>query len=341
MAKIEMKYIHPVKAKGKTYYYYRRDGKSYGRLPGMPGSLKFAARYDEINASFGDFSGEIIAGTVRALVASYLETPEYLQLSEASRRNYRYYCDLICSVIGTGPAAGVKRPQVIEIRNELQITPGKANALIRIMSVVFEHGIDVGLVTTNPAKGVSRLKLRPHNPWPVDVLEEFIRNAPPEIMWAIMVGLYTGQRLGDCLKMQWSDYDGASIRVVQEKGFSQYGAAREIWIPCHKDLRAVLDTIPKRSTRILTTEYGHPWTAGNFRDALDREKARQGITAKLVFHGLRKNAAQALAEAGCSTEQIKAVTGHQTDEMAAFYAKGASQKKLAQDAVLKWEGNEK
>ena len=61
------------------------------------------------------------------------------------------------------------------------------------------------------------------------------------------------------------------------------------------------------------------------------------MPAGVVFHGLRKTAAVILAEAGCTTEQIKAVTGHRTDSMAAYYARQANQKILAKAAMEKVE----
>ena len=54
------------------------------------------------------------------------------------------------------------------------------------------------------------------------------------------------------------------------------------------------------------------------------------------FHGLRKNATQALFEVGCSEKQVSAITGHTTPEMLAHYAKKANQKKLAKQAMRQW-----
>lgn len=54
-------------------------------------------------------------------------------------------------------------------------------------------------------------------------------------------------------------------------------------------------------------------------------------------HGLRKNAAKALAEAGCTIHQIMAITGHKSLQLAMHYSKGAAQKRLAQEAIDKLE----
>jgi len=57
-------------------------------------------------------------------------------------------------------------------------------------------------------------------------------------------------------------------------------------------------------------------------------------------HRLRKNAAQALAEAGCPVPEIMAITGHRSPAMAMHYAKRAEKKKLARNAIDRWEAAE-
>jgi len=58
-------------------------------------------------------------------------------------------------------------------------------------------------------------------------------------------------------------------------------------------------------------------------------------------HGLRKNAAQALAEAGCSISEIMAITGHRSPGMALHYTKRAEKKRLARTAIDRWEAADK
>jgi integrase len=59
--------------------------------------------------------------------------------------------------------------------------------------------------------------------------------------------------------------------------------------------------------------------------------------AQYSAHGLRKNAAIALAEAGCTVHQIMAITGHKTLRQAMHYTQRAAQEKLAQQAIDQWE----
>jgi integrase len=56
-----------------------------------------------------------------------------------------------------------------------------------------------------------------------------------------------------------------------------------------------------------------------------------------VLHGLRKTAARKLADAGCSEEEIKAITGHASSRMVAQYTKNADKRKRASAAIHKLE----
>ena len=52
-----------------------------------------------------------------------------------------------------------------------------------------------------------------------------------------------------------------------------------------------------------------------------------------MLHGLRKTAARKLADAGCTEEEIKAITGHVTTQMVSKYTKTAEKKKRASAAI--------
>ena len=61
-----------------------------------------------------------------------------------------------------------------------------------------------------------------------------------------------------------------------------------------------------------------------------------------MFHGLRKSATKALADAGCSPHEIMAITGHKTLAMVREVLRSkAEQKKLAKAAILKLENARK
>ena len=177
----------------------------------------------------------------------------------------------------------------------------------------------------NPAKGVKALKAGPgHRTWTEADIERFVAYAEPDMEFALTLGLYTGQRVGDVLKMSWADFDGSAIRVVQSK------TGEQLWIPAAKELRAALDARPRDGVRILNmapSKFHAHWRRAILAAGLD------GLT----FLGLRYTAAARLAEAGCDVQQIASITGHRSLAMLQKYTRGADQKRLASAAILKLE----
>ena len=58
-----------------------------------------------------------------------------------------------------------------------------------------------------------------------------------------------------------------------------------------------------------------------------------GLPGRCKPHGLRKAAARRLAEAGCSANEIAAITGHKTLAEVERYTRAADQVRLAQQAI--------
>ena len=64
-----------------------------------------------------------------------------------------------------------------------------------------------------------------------------------------------------------------------------------------------------------------------------------GLPERCVTHGLRKAAARRLAEAGCSPNEIAAITGHATLAEVARYTRAAEQRRLAEAAMERLAGS--
>jgi integrase len=107
-------------------------------------------------------------------------------------------------------------------------------------------------------------------------------------------------------------------------------------IPCHKALRVELKSMPRVADTILVGEWGKPLTASALGFGVRKQLRDMGVRG-YVIHGLRKNAAVALADAGCDAFEIAAITGHRTVQMVQHYAKRHDQRRRARSAMDKWE----
>ena len=86
---------------------------------------------------------------------------------------------------------------------------------------------------SNPAGEIRKLHRHqePYEPWPQELIGRFEIEAQPQptARLALLLLLYTGQRVSDVAAMQWCHYDGDSIEVSQIK------TKAKLTIPCHRD----------------------------------------------------------------------------------------------------------
>ncbi len=332
MSDIPLPYLNPVKAKGHTYWYYRRDGMRQ-RVEGKAGTPEFLENYRRIHAAFeAEPRSGAAPGTFASLITDYLSSPEYNELGDRAKKEYRGYLDQMRERFGHLSYRSMSRRVVIAYRDSMAATPSKSNHAVKVLALLFSYAIDRELVKTNPAAGVKKLKTGDGwQPWPEAALERFHQQGRGAARLAFMLALYTGQRKGDVIAMRWSDIDSDGYISVEQ---SKTGAKLEI--PIHPKLEAELARTDKRGLAIVGQSDGRPYKKSGFEAVWQREKARLGLGG-VQFHGLRKNAVAALYEAQCTPQQVQAITGHASLEMVAHYGKGASQKRLATQAMNRWK----
>ena len=117
-------------------------------------------------------------------------------------------------------------------------------------------------------------------------------------------------------------------------------------IPVHSELRRTLDdyratlpVTPHPATTMTAKENGAPMTYGSMEWAVRETKKRAGLGG-LQVHDLRRTCVIKLAEAGCSTAEIGAITGHSDQSvhrmMRTYLPKTFA---MARNAITKLEKN--
>ena len=172
-----------------------------------------------------------------------------------------------------------------------------------------------GLVPLNPCERPGRLyrAARSDSVWTAADELAFYAKAPSHLHLALRLALWTGQRQGDLLNLQWSAYDGSHIRLRQRK------TKVPVIIPVGAPLKAALEETKRMldaregkrpiPLTILATERGTAWTESGFRASWRKGCHKAGITG-LTFHDLRGTAVTRLAIAGCTVPEIATITGH-------------------------------
>ena len=153
---------------------------------------------------------------------------------------------------------------------------------------------------------------------------------------ALALAFYTGQRKSDLIVMgphQVVHRDGvAEIMLTQKKNRERKPVT--LAIPLHPELQSILDATTIGSTSFLITEFGRPFSEGGFGNRFRKWCDEAGLKG-LSVHGLRKAAAAKLAEAGCTEQEIMAITGHRSSKEVIRYTRSADQKVRAANAIQK------
>ncbi|MEI4473213.1 site-specific integrase [Frigidibacter sp. MR17.24] len=311
--------------KGGVLYFQRRGWPS-ARIASAPHTPEFAAEYARILAGARPaYTGR---KTFAALVKLYVASPAYGSLSVRTARDYDKVLAWITEKLGELPVAGLKRKDVIRARDANASAQRFANYIVQVLRIVLNHAHDLGWVETNAAKGVSLLKSTgpEREAWPPALIEKFREAASGRTLLIFELCLGTGQRIGDVLRMRWSDIDGDGIEVKQGK------TGTPLWIPLTPRLRATLDATPRVGLTICA--WGKNGKPTSYRGAADLVMAvRETVGAKdFDLHGLRYSAAAELAALGCTDEQIASITGHKSLRMVAKYAGAVRQRARATEA---------
>lgn len=163
------------------------------------------------------------------------------------------------------------------------------------------------------------------------MIEKILSEADPILRLAISLLVFTGQREGDVIRMKWGDIRDDEILVVQEKTGSK------VWIPLHRDLKALLDQAPRVGDTILTSSWGRKFASSQSLYEKIKNALKRVGEGSYVPHGLRATAAIRLIEAGCSEDQAAAITGHRDLNVLRGYVRQRNQAKLARQAIRKQE----
>jgi integrase len=195
----------------------------------------------------------------------------------------------------------------------------------------------------NPAEALPILKRdtkTPRRPFTNEELSRLLANVEGEWRSLVLFGLYTGQRLGDLARLQWTaiDFESAEIRFTTDK------TGRNQKIPICAPLMSHIKSLemPKSSDTPLHPEafdlvnrQGKPSTLSRqFHDLMSnaglvtkrphRKKEKDGDSRRrsasgLTYHSFRHTLTSMLKNAGVSASIAEEIVGHDSAEMNRIY----------------------
>lgn len=330
---LRLRYIQRVRdRRGKTRLYFRRPGHKSKRLPAEndPG---FLAAYNEALATGKPetLRPKEPPRTLAGLIDVWMRSARFAALAETTRSTYRrILLDMQKQDYANAFVTDFQPVYVRRILARHTATPAAATNRLKILRVLFDHAVSEGWRPDNPASAVKRHKEKAEGAvtWTEEQIDRYDARWPQGSIQRLALTLlvYTGQRRSDVVRMGSADRRGNLLEVRQQK------TGARLLIPIHPRLAQELDAAPATGT-FLQTPAGKAYTANGFYMRFREWRAAAELPEGLSPHGLRKAAARRLAEAGCTTHQIAAITGHATLAEVERYTRAVDQEKLARSAI--------
>lgn len=328
----------------KKYFWRDARGRPCVRIKGRRYPLRDAAgNYHELDTPEGDrLYWEIMTGkradskrSWGAMIGKLRSTDKWASLSPRYRSDLEPVLQYLDEKIGKQPVTALTPAHIYKAMDANKHRVRFANYIPVAISMLSRLARRDGWRADNPAADIEKMKVpksrqMPHTP-PTDAEVQIWRekaNHLPRLIFEIGVG--SVQRPSDWLGFTWGDYDGACLKLTQNK------TGVRLMLPCTEYLRSALDAeraklTPLPTRPILCKADGQPMNYHALARVMRNERKRLGTTGH-DNHGLRYRGVMELAWAGCTDDEIAAYSGHSTRAMIQKYAGDARQIMRARQA---------
>ena len=292
----------------RLHFYAWRGGP---RIESEYGTPDFKREFDLLHQEDADRRRASALPRLVRIFDGYQDSADFARLAERTRRDYARILDTLRAEFGE---IGIRelsvkgtRGEFLDWRDEFgEDNARQADYAWTVLNIAMNWALDRELIDRNPFARAGKLYggTRVEKIWTAEQERALLAVAPPHIALAFLLALYTGQRQGDLLALEWSAYDGDRIALRQRK------TGVRVTVKLVSTLKQVLDRTEREHARILiTARGGEPWTENGFRASWGKVKIEAGI-AGLTFHDLRGTAVTRLFLAGGNEAEIATITGH-------------------------------
>jgi integrase len=332
MTRIALKYVQAwVDKDGRVHRYFRRPGFPRVRLPGLPGSTAFMEAYQQAletpQAPIGA-AKRSRPGSLSAAIAGYYVSLEFRSQAVSTQKMRRCILERFRAEHGDKPLSLLPAKFIAHVLSTMK--PHTARNWLHAIRHLMQFAVAQEMMAADVTQGIKlpRIKSDGRHTWTEDEISayEAAHAIGTKARLAFALALYTGQRVGDVVRMGRQHIRDGVLMVRQEK------TGAELAIPVHPHLRAALDATPSGNLTFLVTKSGKPFTGKDLSEQF-RVWCDAAKLPHCSAHGLRKAACRRLAEAGCSANEIAAISGHATLREIERYTKAADQARLARAAM--------
>ncbi|MGY4618568.1 integrase [Bradyrhizobium sp. USDA 4472] len=324
--------------KGHTYLSYRVGKGPRTKLPSDPTSEEFKRAYANAIAGKTETKtspSRVAAGSIGALIVSYLQSDAFASLSEGSKAGYRNRLDQIRRDHGDRPVRNMTKERIEEkVLKPLQNRPGAKIDTLKKLRILIRHAMeDLKWLAVDPSHGIKRGKSKEIRAWTDAEMKAFENRWPygTKQRAAYELMLNVGTARADVHQTTWAQADDDGFEYTRRKTNVPVAVAMA------QSLKIALEALPRKHVCIITTEYGKPFTVDGFSGWMRDAITGAGLPHDCRPHGLRKTFGRLLADAGATAHEIMAALGHLTLAEAERYTREADRRRGGRRAIAKLE----
>jgi integrase len=326
--------------KGHTYLSFRIGKGPRIRLPKDPTSQTFRDAYAAAIATYTTAPRvkQDTAGTLGALIESYLRSASFTGLADMSKPGYMSRLNTMREEHGHRSVAGLTRDRIEKgFLRPLADRPAAQLDTLKKLRILIRHAIENRQLAHDPSLGIKRPKTKEVRAWTDAEMAAFERRwligTKQRTAYALM--LNAGTARVDVHRITWAQIDHESVDYTRHKS----KVAVQIGIAV--GLKAALDAAPREHVTVINTEFGKPFTINGFSGFMRDAMRAAGLPLDCKPHGLRKTLGRLLADAGASAHDIMAALGHTTLAQAEKYTREADRRRGGRRAVVQLDDHMK
>lgn len=315
---------------GKLRYRYLKAGRSH-HFKAAPGSPEFMAELASLRtAPVIEPINKPVPRSIDDLCLRLYQSSRWLDLQPNTRAVYRAELERFRAKYGKKDATKAAAADLDRILAKMADTPSAANNLRKRLKMLFRLAVKLRWRTDNPADFTDRFKeTGGYHTWTDAEIEQYRAHHPygTKARLAMELALNVAARRCNVATLSRDQLIDGCFHVQHAKGNNA------VIVPAMPETLEAIRAMPVQGLDVfLLTAHGKPFSVAGLGNAF-KDWCREAGLPHCTMHGLRKAQSRRLAEAGATSLQGRAVTGHVKDSTFAYYAEKADRAKMAKGAI--------
>lgn len=290
--------------------------------------------------------GEVTNFTIRGWVDSWLKGRT--DATKATVERYRGILELLLKQLGkrADRALSTLSHRDIETFRDAQAktkSPAGANLALKIVKSCFGAAVAKRQLEFNPGEHVESVaeEAGQRRPFTREEIQTLLRSAPEEWRTMILLGFFTGQRLGDCAALTWRSVDLAAGTLSLTTAKTGRRIVLPIAPPLQRHLMNLAGDNPDaplcpsmhgKRTALLSNQFHSVMVKAGLVERRPHQSMGKGRDARrtvspISFHSLRYSAVSELKNAGVSEAIAMDLVGHESTAISRHYTRIADDAK--------------